>query len=422
MPTAAKYAKETFWAIASKSAAFVFYYALVYYLTRKMTVEMWGDWSAFLALLNIIILTADQGINSATKRYVVEARDAINLGGVVRVTFTLRVLASLLYTLFIASLIHPLLAWLHQPNYVALMQRSLSLVALYGIMEYFKNLFEALHRLRFTFIVNVLEHGFKLLLVIVLFQGSHQFTAIIIAYTIAVGIALAGGLVAAFRVIPQIFSSFAPRGLMRQAYLYSFPIFLMSIGGFAALEIDTIMLKYLRTAYDTGIYSAAKNIVMFLPHISLALSMGTVPGLSVFDPDTALSKRRVYYQVLSGIAGMYLLIGLGVVAFAMFGLGFFFKPEYQAASTPLLVLSPFVVLTGISTYCGNLLDYRGLAWTRSMSFGLTIVANVLLNWWLIPKWGAVGAAAASSIAFAPYCILSLWQAHMAFATHRSNRP
>ena len=79
MPIAAKYAKETFWAIASKSAAFVFYYALVYYLTQKMTVEMWGDWSAFLALLNIIILTADQGINSASKRYIVEARDTLNL-------------------------------------------------------------------------------------------------------------------------------------------------------------------------------------------------------------------------------------------------------------------------------------------------------------------------------------------------------
>jgi hypothetical protein len=98
------------------------------------------------------------------------------------------------------------------------MQHSLWLVALYGIMEYFKNLFEALHRLRFTFIVNVLEHGFKLLLVIVLFHGGEQFTAIITAYTIAVGIALTGGLVAALRVIPRIFTSFAPRGLM-QAYL-----------------------------------------------------------------------------------------------------------------------------------------------------------------------------------------------------------
>jgi hypothetical protein len=57
-------------------------------------------------------------------------------------------------------------------------------------------------------------------------------------------------------------------------------IFLVGIGGFAALEIDTIMLKYLRRL--TNLFHS-ENIVMFLPHISLALSMGIVPGLSVFD-------------------------------------------------------------------------------------------------------------------------------------------
>jgi O-antigen/teichoic acid export membrane protein len=202
---------------------------------------------------------------------------------------------------------------------------------------------------------------------------------------------------------------------MRQVYLYSFPVFLMSIGGFAALEIDTIMLKQLRTAYDTGIYSAAKNIVMFLPHLSLAFSMGIVPGLAVFDERTALAKRRLYYQVLFGIAGLYVLIGLGIAVFAMFGLGLFFQPVYQAASTPLMVLIPFVILSGMSTYSGNLLDYRGLAWLRSVNFGATIIINVLLNWWWIPKFGAAGAAAASSVAFAPYCALNLWQAHKAFA-------
>jgi O-antigen/teichoic acid export membrane protein len=414
MASIGKYAKETFWALAAKGSAFLFYYALVFYLTRKMSVDIWGNWSAFLALLNIIILASDQGINAASKRYIAQARNAAELGGVVRATFVLRVLASVLYTLLIAFLIRPLLVWLHQPEYVRLMQCSLVLVALYGITEYFKNLFEALHRLRFTFVINALEHGFKLVLVIALFRGGADFVPIVIAFTIAVGIALVAGIILAFQAIPRISTVSASSGLVRQAYLYSLPIFLMSIGGLVALEIDTIMLKQLRTAYETGLYSAAKNIVMFLPHISLAFSMGIIPGLSVFDTRTALVQRRIYYQVLSGIAGLYLLISLGVAGFALFGIELFFKPEYRAASVPLLVLTPFVVLSGVSIYCGTLLDYRGLAWTRSINFGLTIVANILLNWWWIPQWGAVGAAAASSIAWTPYCTFNLWQAHRAF--------
>src|SRR5205823_14334627 len=98
MPTATKYAKETLWALAAKRVAFVFYYALVYFLTRQMTVEVWGDWSAFLALLNIVLLISDQGINAANNRYIAKTRDSAELGGLVCATLTLRVLASLSFT------------------------------------------------------------------------------------------------------------------------------------------------------------------------------------------------------------------------------------------------------------------------------------------------------------------------------------
>ena len=414
MVTVSKYAKETSWAVASKGAAFFFYYALVFYLTRQMSVEAWGNWSAFLAFLNIIMLVSDQGINTASKRYIAEARDGPNIGGVIRATLTLRVVASLLYTVAVAFLIRPLLLWLHQPEYLALMQRSFVLVALYGIMDYFKTLFEALHRLRFTFIVNALEHGFKFLLVVALFHRPNNLAAIVAAFTMAVAIALAGGVVLALREFPAVLPSSMPSGLMRQIYLYSLPVFLMSTGGFVSLEIDTIMLKHLRTAFDTGIYSAAKNIVMFLPHLSLAFSMGIIPGLAVFDARTALEKRRVYYQVLGGIAGIYLFICLGLAAFALWGMRLFFPPEYDAAFIPLLMLIPFTIFNAATIYSGNLMVYRGLAWLRSINVGLTIILNVLLNWWLIPIWGAVGAATASSIAYLPYCILNLRAAHKAF--------
>jgi O-antigen/teichoic acid export membrane protein len=414
MTTGAKYVRETLWAIAAKAAAFIFYYALIYYLTRTMSVAAWGNWSAFFALLNILMLVSDQGINTASKRYITEARSGAELAGIVRLTFFLRILASLGYTIVIAFLVPTLLRWVGQPEYLPLIQRSLLLVALYGTMEYFKHLFEALHQLRFTFLVNFLEHGCKLVLVLLLFREGSFFT-IVIAFTLAVGIALAAGIVGMARTIPGVFKVSLPFNRLKAIYAYSLPIFFMSIGGFVALEVDTIMLKNLRTAYDTGIYSAAKNIVLFLPHISLAVSMGIVPGLSVFDEQTARASRRLYYRVLGGLTAVYVVICSAVAAFALFGMHLFFKPDYYAASLPLLALIPFVLLGGVSNYSAYLLDYRGFATIRAINFGLTIIANILLNWWWIPKWGAVGAAAASSVAFVPYCALNLWQAHHAFS-------
>jgi O-antigen/teichoic acid export membrane protein len=414
MATVAKYAKETFWAVAAKGAAFFFYYGVVYYLTHTMTVGVWGNWSAFLALLNIILLISDQGLNIAVKRYISAARDTDELGGIVRMTFALRLITSLLFTLAIALLIRPLLDLLGQPSYLALMQRSLLLIALYSIMEYFKYLFEALHLLRFTFVINAVEHGSKLILVIALFRGGDRFLAIVTAFTIAVTAAFVVGVILTLGTIPGIFTSPAPPRKVRQVYLYSLPTFLMSIAGFISLEIDTIMLRNLGTDYETGIYSAAKQVVIFLPQLSLAFSMGAIPGLARFNKETALSQRRLYYRILGGIAGIYLLACLGVAAFALWGMSLFFRPEYHAASRPLLMLIPFAIFNAATIYSGNLMVYRGLAWQRFANAGLTIMANVLLNWWLIPIWGAVGAAAASSIAYLPYCILNLRAAHNAF--------
>lgn len=414
MARAAKYAKETFWALASKGVAFVFYYALVYYLTRKMTVDVWGDWSAFLALLNVIFIISDQGINIASKRYIAATRDTSALAGAVRATFALRVIVTLFYIMLVAVLMRPLLLWLGQSGYIGLLQRSLLLVALYGLVEYFKSLSEALHRLRFTFVVTTLEHGLKLLFVIWLFRGGHDFVAIVAAFSIATAVAVLGGMIQSVRAIPNLIAFTIPAGLMRQVYFYSLPVLVTSLGGLICLQIDVIMLKNLRDNYEAGIYSAAEQIIMFLPQIALTLSIATIPGVAVFEAGNAMDQRRLYYRMLAGLGGVYLVVCLGLLAFALWGIQLFFPPQYQPASRPLLLLVPFLLFNAATLYSGSLMIYRGLAWQRSLNAVIAIVANIFLNLWLIPIWGPAGAAASSSIAFLPYCLLNLRAADRAF--------
>ncbi len=361
MPTPAKYAKETFWAVAGKFAAGFFYYATVYLLTRRMAIDAWGEWSAFFAILNVTLLSSDQGINSASKRYVAAARDTWELGEVVRTTFMLRLLASIVYAVVVA-----------------------------------------------------VKYALKFLFVFVFFRGGTNFGAIVLAFTFAVAIASTAGAFQALVTIPRLLASTLRSSLLRQAHLYSVPVMLASLGGLIALEIDVIMLKNLRGNYETGIYSAAKQIVMFLPQISLILSMGTIPGLATFRPESAMLHRRHYYRVLAGIAAIYLVACASLVIFARWGVPLFFPEQYRAAGTPLLILIPFVLFNATTIYTGNLMIYRGLAWHRSLNAGFALAANIALNFWLIPIWGPAGSAAASSIAYFPYCLLNLRAAHRAF--------
>jgi O-antigen/teichoic acid export membrane protein len=415
MATSAKYLKETFWAVAAKLTASFFYYLLIYYLTRRMALDVWGEWSGFFAILNVTLLLSDQGINVASKRYIAEARDSAGLGEVVRTSLALRLLASAIYTVAVALLARLFLRWLGQPQFLPLMRQALGLILIYGVLEYFKSLFEALHRLRFTFVVTALEHSLKFFAVFLLFRGGTQFGAILTGLTVAVLAAAVAGAVQAARAVPRVFDRSTVAGsLLRQIYVYSIPVMLTSVGGFIALEVDVIMLKNLRDNHDTGLYAAAKQIIMVLPQIAFTVSMATVPGISRFDVQTGLAQRRTYYRVMAALGAVYVFVSLGLVGFAIWGVPLFFPPEYRAASIPLLILIPFVLFNATTIYTGNLMVYRGLAWQRSANAALTLLVNIALNFWLIPIWGPAGSAAASSIAYFPYCLLNLRAADRAF--------
>lgn len=405
-----KYAKETAWAVMSKGVAFLFYYGLVFYLTRELKVIRWGEWSAIWAVLNIVLLTSDQGINVATKKFIAEARMMGNLPEVVRGTFLLRVVASLLYAGLFALVCAPLSEKIGQGRFLSLFFLALPLVALYGIGEYFKALFEALHRLKYTFIINAIEHVGKLLLVILLFRWSPLYSSFIVAFTFISAVIILVGFIISLKLVPGWLREGRARDWVLPSWQYSLPVFLMSIGGFVALEIDTVMIKAMKGDLETGIYSLAKQIVLYLPHLSLAISMGTLPALARSSRE-AEAQRAMYYRIVKIITGIYVGLSGFLLVFALYFLVPVFGSGYEASVTPLIVLIPFVLFNSLSIYSGNLLNYRGLAWMRALNMGVTIVLNIGLNWLWIPKHGAVGAAWASSLSYFPYFALNAWQAH-----------
>ena len=73
-----------------------------------------------------------------------------------------------------------------------------------------------------------------------------------------------------------------------------------------------------------------------------------------------------------------------------------FSPAYSA----LLVLLPGVVLLGGGKVLTNELAGRGYAHYNSINSGLALVATLVLDVLLIPRYGITGAALASSIAYA----------------------
>jgi O-antigen/teichoic acid export membrane protein len=101
------------------------------------------------------------------------------------------------------------------------------------------------------------------------------------------------------------------------------------------------------------------------------------------------------------------VFALGILTSAMlfFGAEFilqFFGEAYLEAALPLRIFIVGIMvnlLTGPGLLVLNMTGYQR---DGTIVMGVSAVINVLLNAWFIPKWGALGAAAATSISLGGY--------------------
>jgi O-antigen/teichoic acid export membrane protein len=97
---------------------------------------------------------------------------------------------------------------------------------------------------------------------------------------------------------------------------------------------------------------------------------------------------------------------LGILLFSGFLIPLIFGAKYAGAVFPLQILTIFLVSRSFLIFLNQFLDYQGLAKKRFFNSLISMVLNIILNMLLIPKYGAVGASIATSIAYTPYVILN----------------
>ncbi len=165
-------------------------------------------------------------------------------------------------------------------------------------------------------------------------------------------------------------------------------------------RVDLLMLGQLADEAQVGLYGAAVRIidvVVLLPRVlatavypSLRKSQqqdGTVAMVSLMERSTRLSL------VLCSAAG------LGVWILAQFALRWIPGEEFVPATGALRLLAWGVVLQGGSHLMARLL----FSLDRETDFlrigGLSLLCNVVLNAWWIPRMGIEGAAAATLVSY-----------------------
>ena len=183
-------------------------------------------------------------------------------------------------------------------------------------------------------------------------------------------------------------------------------------------RIDTIMLGLLSSKAEVGLYSVAFNLMegtFFIPSIVMA---AIFPGLSQAKQFLNYFRKGLLLLSLTGIAG-----GGAVFLFAEIIIKMFFAQEFQGSGEVLKILALAIPII----FWGYLMTQSLVALDHNRIYlGITafaVLLNVLLNYWLIPEYGAEGAAIATVIteALIPLsCFLMILKHYLSNSTAHAN--
>ncbi len=200
-----------------------------------------------------------------------------------------------------------------------------------------------------------------------------------------------------WKIFPEVKSLLAPSYNIRQLLFFSLPTFFIGISYLLLNYTDRIMLGYFRAASDVGIYSAASTT-------SLQMAIFLAAFITIFSPIVSnlynQAKRKELENLFKVVTRWVFTLTLPlfiIIAIFSKSIMLIFGSEFVAGWIVLIILA-FAQLVNVGTGpVGMLLQMTGKQYIDFANGWGLFLCNIGLNLWLIPIYGALGAALATGI-------------------------
>lgn len=179
----------------------------------------------------------------------------------------------------------------------------------------------------------------------------------------------------------------------------AFPLFLTSLVIMLYIRIDQVMIEYFVGFEQLGQYSASVRLVDMVYMVSPILLTSLYPFIS----KQYKQNKKIYREYVKNFVYLFSYISIPIVLFTLFFstnlIDFIFSDKFVDASLILQILilsTPFVFW--------NSLLYKVLIIENMMKINFysslaSLAVNVILNYFFIPIYGALGAAISTVISY-----------------------
>jgi O-antigen/teichoic acid export membrane protein len=184
--------------------------------------------------------------------------------------------------------------------------------------------------------------------------------------------------------------------LLKKAYGFGIRSHLLLVCLFLIFRLDQFLVSYFRGAAELGIYAVAVSLgelIWYVPR-----SLGSILFMRTAH-DTDEAANAFTPVVCRHNLFIMLLLGLGAAIIGPHVIPFFYGDAFLGSVLPFLLLLPGIVAFGLFQSIASDLTGRGKPHWVALLAVAVLAANVAANLILTPRWGAVGAACASSASY-----------------------
>ncbi|MBU1849260.1 MAG: flippase [Nanoarchaeota archaeon] len=395
--------------------ATVFSYLLRLLLARRLSVEQFGLFYSVFTFLTFFLFFRSFGLGSAMVKFISEF-NAKNQNDKLKTVITSSFIFQLLFTVIFMIVFFFCANWL-SVNYfknvaAAPILKFLTFYILFSMLFIFlSNLFIGFQKIRIYSFISPVKNLLILLITFIFINlGFEEFSPVIGYVFSALFLFLVFLLfgIKLFNYSKYKIKYFSKT--TKNLFFFGLPVLLTSIGGSVIGQIDTIILTYFKTMYEVGIY----NVVLPSANIFLFLT-GSLSAV-LFPMASELWAKKENKKLSEGLRLLYkysfvILIPLifSIIGFSGLFLKIFFGKEYMVGSFALQILLVGVVFYVVAQINTSILAGIGMPKVATKIIIFAAIFNLILNIILIPPFGIVGAAIATTISYILVFFLSTWK-------------
>ena len=395
---ARKFALDVGWVLGSSVITLLIGFLVKPLLARWLGASGLGLYSLSLTIYAMTLLIANLGIAQSILKYVAE--DKGNRNKVHQIVFS-GFTSSLVIGVAAAGLLYvlrsPIAGLFNMTELAGLLPIIALTIPFASLFQSVNGLFNGRRQMRTFALLLIVQSALKTLLIIILVRVGLGIKGAIIGLLLAeIGTSLLGLL------LSRNFLRLSLQGYFRNArrlFSFGWQMFAANATNVILNQTDIIMIGYFLTVADVGYYSAAVFIITFLGIVPGAIQRITFPAASAFwSQNNRAALNRMIDKSMKYSACILIPIGLGLGFFAKGIIGLIFGAEFIVAALPLSILLIARVIGGSTVVpIGNVIPGIGRP-DINLKIELVVTGiNVGLNILLIPPFGIVGAAVATTI-------------------------